>query len=65
MSYQSMRAKQERFETCQNCKRWREHDFGFDTEGKIGRCGKFTRRYVITLAYDTCESFEAIKEVKA
>ena len=55
MSQQSVRAEKARHEICQNCKRW--HKWDFDPNDVFGRCGKFTQRYVMTRAYDTCENF--------
>lgn len=59
MSRQSVRAERARFEICRNCKRWHRLD-----EGGFGRCGKFTRRKVMTFEYETCENFVERKEVK-
>ena len=43
---------------CRNCKRW------FRWEDDYGRCGKDTRRIVMTHMYDTCDNFSGRKEVK-
>ena len=43
---------------CRNCKRW------FRWEDDYGRCGKDTRRIVMTHMYETCENFSERKEVK-
>lgn len=59
MSGASIRAAQARDETCQNCKRW--HKYKFDSDGEIGRCGKFTQRVVITLNHETCKNFRKQK----
>jgi hypothetical protein len=58
MSQQSLRAEKARHEICRNCKRWH----GWD-EDDYGRCGKFTRRIVMTHMYDTCENFSERKEI--
>ena len=57
MSQQSIRAAKERFEVCRNCRLWNR----WDAEG-LGRCGKFTRRNVMTLEYETCDNFKARTE---
>jgi hypothetical protein len=57
MSQQSVRAERARRETCRNCKRWSRWD-----EDGLGRCGKFTRRNVMTFEHDTCENFVERKE---
>ena len=54
MSGQETRAAKERFEICRNCRRWNR----WDAEG-LGRCGKFTRRNVMTLEHETCDNFKA------
>lgn len=43
---------------CRNCKRW------FRWEDGYGRCGKDTRRIVMTHMYSTCENFSERKDVK-
>ena len=41
---------------CRNCRRWHRW------EDDYGRCGKFTRRIVMTHMYDTCDNFSERKD---
>ena len=59
MSQQEARSAEAMRTSCKNCKRWHRW------EGDMGRCGKFTRRIVMTHQFDTCENFsEREEEVK-
>jgi len=55
MSGQELRAAQARLETCQYCRRWTRTTYW--AENIVGRCGKYTRRNVMTSENDTCENF--------
>ena len=41
---------------CRNCRRW------FRWEDDYGRCGKDTRRIVMTHMYETCDNFSERKD---
>lgn len=56
MSQQDVRAAETMRTICRNCKRW------FRWEDDYGRCGKFTRRIVMTHMYETCENFSERKD---
>jgi len=58
MSQQDVRAAEAMRTICRNCKRW------FRWEDDMGRCGKYTRRIVMTHMYGTCDNFSERKEVK-
>ena len=57
MSRQEARSAEAARTDCRNCKRWHRW------EDNYGRCGKFTRRIVMTHQFSTCENFSEKEEV--